>query len=328
MEFRTKVDIANAGYNINHNSTILLFGSCFVDNIGRILERNKFRCLVNPYGVLYNPMSVCKAITEIIENRTYVPDDIFSYGGLFHSFMHHTSFSGTDKDEVLHNINASIARANSFLGSADVIIITLGTSFIYEYDGNIVSNCHKLSEKNFSRKMYSPDIFVGAYKTLMQRLISINPDIRVIFTISPIRHLRDSLHGNMLSKSVLALFVNEIQNLFARNVTYFPAYEIMTDELRDYRFYADDMVHPSDLAVRYIWECFSEMFFDKETTRIIDRCDKVAKMMSHKPFDIHSEQYYNFICKVEEEIKKLVAEVPVLDFGNELKTIDSLKKEI
>lgn len=328
MEFRTKVDLADAGYSISHKSKVMLLGSCFAENIGRMLLRSKFQCMVNPYGILYNPMSVCKALNEIIDKKIYVSDDLFHFGGLYHSFMHHSSFSGFSSEDVLRNINGSIVRANDFVGSADVIIITLGTSFIYEHNGEVVSNCHKLPERNFTRKLCSPDLFAEAYKALIDRLIRINPSIRIIFTISPVRHIRDSLHGNMLSKSVLAVFIDCIQKLYGNNVIYFPSYEIMIDELRDYRFYADDMLHPSDLAIKYIWDCFSQMFFERNTVAVIERCEKISRMMEHRPFNFHSEQFYMFVCKIEKEINKIVSEIPELDFTEELNKINSIKNEI
>lgn len=324
MCFRTKIDIKKSPDTITHSSKIMLMGSCFADNIGIILDRYKFDCLRNPYGTLYNPLSISKSLREILDGKQYDENDLFYHNGLYHSFMHHSAFSSHDRQQCLEHINSLISKAGDYLLNSDWLVLTLGTSFVYEYNGEVVSNCHKMPEKSFRRSLCNVDTFVDEYRSLLDRLFAVNDKLKVVFTISPIRHIRDTLHGNMLSKSVLALFVNEIQNLYGKRVFYFPAYEIMNDDLRDYRFYEDDMLHPSGIAIKYIWDSFSYMFFEKKTFNIIERCDKIEKMLQHKPFNPESEQYYDFICRVKKDIDNLLTDYPSLDFCKETDYINSI----
>lgn len=327
MCFRTKVDIRKENICIDHNSKILLLGSCFADNIGTLLENNKFDCLRNPYGTLYNPLSISRVLSEILSGKEYDENDLFLHNGQYHSFMHHSSYSSDRKNQCLDKINSSIQRARSYICNADFIVMTFGTSFVYRINGRVVSNCHKLPERQFDRCLCKPEEFTSEYKSLLEHLFSINHNLKLIFTISPIRHIRDSLHGNMVSKAVLAVFVNEMQEMFKDRIIYFPAYEIMNDELRDYRFYDDDMVHPSGLAVKYIWEQFERMFFNKETLGVIERCSYINRMLQHKPFNPASEQYMNFLRKISNEIDSLLSEYPLLDFEKEKELLLSLLKK-
>lgn len=327
MCFRTKIDVRKASVCITHDSRIMLFGSCFADNIGTLLENNKFICLRNPYGTLYNPLSISRALNEILSGKRYDEQELFLYQGLYHSFMHHSSFSSEDREECLEKINSYIARAYSFISRADYIVMTFGSSYVYRLNGNVVSNCHKMPEKMFERRLCRPDEFVAEYRTLLGNLFSVNPNLKIIFTISPIRHVRDTMHGNMVSKSVLAVFVNEIQELFKDKTIYFPAFEIMNDELRDYRFYDEDMIHPSAVAVKYIWEQFSKMFFDRNTLNVMEKCSNIKKMLQHKPFNPNSEQYERFLVKINEDIDDLLADFPSLDFCQEKGLLKSLLKK-
>lgn len=327
MCFRTKVDIRKENISIDHNSRILLLGSCFADNIGTLLENNKFDCLRNPYGILYNPLSISKALSEIISGKIYDENDLFFHNGQYHSFMHHSSYSSDCKKTCLDKINLSIQKAGEYIRNVDYIVMTFGTSYVYSMDGRVVSNCHKLPERVFDRHLCKPEEFTSEYKSLLEHLFMLNQNLKLIFTISPIRHIRDSLHGNMVSKAILAVFVNEMQEMFKDRIIYFPAYEIMNDELRDYRFYDEDMVHPSPLAVKYIWEQFGRMFFDKTTLRIVEKCSDINRMLQHKPFNPASEQYMNFLRKISNEVDFLLSEYPLLNFEKEKEMLLSLLKK-
>lgn len=324
MNLQTCVDCKKTDININHKSKLLLIGSCFTENIGRILKQAKFNCIINPYGVLYNPLSISRSLNEIMNLRVYNGDDIFYYRGLYHSLMHHSTFSSQSLDICLEQINNQIEITNKSLAELDYIIITLGSSYIYKYNGIVVANCHKLPEKLFERQLCNYDLFLTEYKKLFDKLFSINrKNVKVIFTISPIRHIRDGLHNNMVSKSILAIFVYELQKLYSERIYYFPAYEILNDELRDYRFYADDMVHPSELSIMYIWEKFRIMFMDKRTNELTDVCNNIERMINHKPFNPKSEEYKSFIRTVIDKIVNLTAEHPYLDYTEELKYLNS-----
>lgn len=327
MILQTPVECSKSNFLIDHNSHIMMLGSCFTDNIGAILMKNKFDCCLNPYGVLYNPLSISKAFDEIIECRRYTAEDLVFANGAYHSMMHHSSFSSSDACQCVDNINSSICRAHDFIYRSDWIILTLGSSFVYELNGNVVANCHKMPEKVFSRYLCPFSVFLDSYTLLIEKLLHINSRIKVVFTVSPIRHVRDTMHGNTLSKANLALFVNSLQEKYKDNVLYFPAYEIMNDELRDYRFYAEDMVHPSSVAIEYIWQKFCSMFFDNDTMKVLDRCAEIEKMLSHRPFNPESVQYSDFLCRVKTKIEDLLIKYPFLNFESELKYIGSFLKK-
>jgi hypothetical protein len=244
-------------------------GSCFADNIGGKLQEAHFHCCVNPFGTLYNPMSVGKALKDIIAGRNYSATDseIFNSESIWHSWMHHSRFSADSAESLVENINGSIRKAHEHLLNSRLLIITLGSSYVYRLkeDNRIVANCHKMNEKLFDRSRLNVDDIVEEWIPLLDELHNMNTQLKVMFTVSPIRHKRDGLHANQLSKATLLLAVDRLCELRKDLCLYFPAYEIMMDELRDYRFYADDMVHPSPLAVEYIWERFSTAFFDRKT---------------------------------------------------------------
>ena len=248
---------------------MVLMGSCFADNIGGKLQEAHFHCCVNPFGTLYNPMSVGKALKDIIAGRNYSATDseIFNSESIWHSWMHHSRFSADNAESLVENINGSIRKAHEHLLNSRLLIITLGSSYVYRLkeDNRIVANCHKMNEKLFDRSRLNVDDIVDEWIPLLDELHNMNPQLKVMFTVSPIRHKRDGLHANQLSKATLLLAVDRLCELRKDLCLYFPAYEIMMDELRDYRFYADDMVHPSPLAVEYIWERFSTAFFDRKT---------------------------------------------------------------
>lgn len=270
MELKTRIDISRKQLRLNHNMSMMLIGSCFADNIGAKLSEAHFRCYVNPFGTLYNPMSVAESLRQIRANRTYTQTDreVFnSSDDIWHSWMHHSRFSANSAEKLISNINASINEAHNELAKCHLLIITLGTAYVYRLkeDCRIVANCHKISESTFMRTRLTVDEIVDEWTPLLNELQQVNPEIKVMFTVSPIRHKRDGLHANQLSKATLLLAVDRLCQLNSSQCIYFPAYEIMMDELRDYRFYADDMVHPSPLAVEYIWERFCDAFFDKQT---------------------------------------------------------------
>ena len=248
---------------------MVLMGSCFADNIGGKLQEAHFHCCVNPFGTLYNPMSVGQALKDIIAGRNYSVTDseIFNSESIWHSWMHHSRFSADNAESLVENINGSIRKAHEHLQNSRLLIITLGSSYVYRLkeDNRIVANCHKMNEKLFDRSRLNVDDIVDEWIPLLDELHNMNPQLKVMFTVSPIRHKRDGLHANQLSKATLLLAVDRLCELRKDLCLYFPAYEIMMDELRDYRFYADDMVHPSPLAVEYIWERFSTAFFDRKT---------------------------------------------------------------
>ena len=252
MELITKVEYDKAPCKISHLSKSLLLGSCFAENIGCLMRENKFDCDVNPFGILYNPLSVSKALDDIIACKHYGPDDLFFHQECYHSYMHHGSFSATNREMVLDTINTRLSKASQRLAQTEVLIITFGTAWVYYLQSTreVVSNCHKMPAKTFVREKLTVNDIVETYSSLIAKLQQCSPNLRLLFTVSPIRHVKDGLHENQLSKATLLLAIDELTRKFPEQVSYFPAYEIVMDELRDYRFYADDMGQPSALAIQ------------------------------------------------------------------------------
>lgn len=320
MEFRTIVDLPKRLPAIDHTHKLMLMGSCFSENIGQRLQSGKFDCDVNPFGILYNPLSVAVALRQILSGREYTPVDLVFHGEQHHSYMHHGSFSAGTAEETLRNINRRLREAHERVFRLDYLLITFGTSWIYSLKdgGRVVSNCHKLPAGTFDRRRLSVAEIIGGYTPLLQELQERNPALKIILTVSPIRHLKDGAHENQLSKSTLLLAIAGLQELFPQMVFYFPSYEIVMDELRDYRFYGEDMAHPSGTAIQYIWECFARVFFSKETLSILKEIETVLKALKHKPFDECSEGYRRFLKQIVLKIERLKEKYPYLDVQKEL----------
>ena len=286
MQLTTPIEISRKLISITHEDGMVLMGSCFADNIGGKLQEAHFHCCVNPFGTLYNPMSVGQALKDIIAGRNYSVTDseIFNSESIWHSWMHHSRFSADNAESLVENINGSIRKAHEHLLNSRLLIITLGSSYVYRLkeDNRIVANCHKMNEKLFDRSRLNVDDIVDEWIPLLDELHNMNPQLKVMFTVSPIRHKRDGLHANQLSKATLLLAVDRLCELRKDLCLYFPAYEIMMDELRDYRFYADDMVHPSPLAVEYIWERFCTAFFDRKTMDKVTEWRKFEAAQRHR----------------------------------------------
>ncbi len=314
MEFRTPVFPLKLKGMIGHDKPVIMLGSCFADNIGNRMREDLFDVEVNPFGTLYNPASIFSSFNDIIECRQYSADDLFFYEGRYHSFSHHSRFSGADADSVLEKINGSIKSAHSKLKKTDVICVTFGTAYVYSLvrTGKIVSNCHKLPQLSFSRSLMTVDNIVEMWLPLIDRLHEFRPELKLVFTVSPIRHMADGAHGNQISKSTLLLAVNHLLSLRPDVVVYFPAYEIMMDDLRDYRFYAEDMVHPSPVAVNYIYSKFSKSFFDKKTEILAGECRKVARRLNHRLMSDDGLARERFEASIQQVIDDLLLAHPYL----------------
>ncbi len=277
MKLQTIVDIPASPWKIGYEDRILLLGSCFSDEIGEQMKQRYLNVTCNPFGTLYNPLSIANAINlQLPIANDQLP--LVEYDGMWHSMAHHGSFSRATKEETCGAVKASVETMQKSLREATVVIVTFGTAWVYEMDGAIVGNCHKLPEKNFTRRRLTVDEIVAAWKPILERY----PDKHWLFTVSPIRHIKDGLHENQLSKATLLQAVEVISNQYSV-VSYFPSYEIMLDELRDYRFYADDLVHPSSLAVQYIWERFTDTFCTNQTKNELILRHKQWKQAQHVP---------------------------------------------
>jgi len=304
VQFQTKIDIPRSAWEIKHTDKVLLLGSCFADEVGAQLVRGGFDAMVNPFGTLYNPASIAAMLLRSIDGQPYTADSAeLLYdrtSDRWHSWMHHSRFSSATRDQLISKANETMRLVGDRLRSADVLIITLGTSIIYRLkdSGMLVANCHKQPDSLFERQRLSPSEIVDQWQEVLLQLYGINPNLKVIFTVSPIRHKRDGMHINQISKGILLQAVDELVNgktngtsnctLYMVNGTsngtcsYFPSYEIMIDELRDYRFYADDMIHPSALAVEYIWQRFQDTYFSNATKDAVAKAAKQYARSQHR----------------------------------------------
>ena len=316
MNFITPVELPAHLPCLRHTDHLLLLGSCFAANMGARFTEAKFSCDVNPYGVLYNPLSISAALREIVFGKVYGKEDLFFFRDCWHSPMHHGDFSSPLADETLKRINGRIAGAHEQIFRSACLLLTFGTSWVYEQKntGRIVGNCHKLPEKEFTRRRLTVDEIVSDYVSLLSGLLARNSGLKVIFTVSPIRHVREGMHANQLSKSVLLLAVDRLQAAFPENVFYFPAYELVLDELRDYRFYGEDMLHISSLAVEYIWEKFKETWISPAIEPLMKRVDKLNKSLAHRPFSPESDAYRMFQQRLRQEIETLQQMNQNIDF--------------
>lgn len=319
-KFRTIIEIPKSDFKVSYHSKILMLGSCFVENIGNLLTQNKYNTSVNPFGVIYNPISVGNSLQILIDNKQFTEEDLNFSNELFFSYSHHGSFSHKNADECLKKINAKINTSSVDLAGADLLFVTFGTAWVYELtdSGEIVSNCHKQPESIFNRYRLDVDEIVCFYKKLILSLSLFNPQLKIVFTVSPIRHWKDGAHGNQLSKSTLLLAVDQLVQLFD-HVSYFPSYEIVMDELRDYRFYHEDMIHMNSTSVKYIWDRFTDTFMEKHTLDYMKKIQKIISAAQHRPFNPNTESHQKFIQSTFLNMEILEKQLPNLSFGTERK---------
>ena len=313
MQFQTHIQIRPFENKIDHREPILSLGSCFADNIAKRLQRAKFNTTAAPTGILFNPESIARTIERFDrarENKSCLPtmQELHQANGVWYNHDFHSSLSHIDADIALSQMSEAVRRGAEALASAKVVIITFGTAFIYRLheSGEVVANCHKQPQRLFSREMLSTEDIVQRYNALLQGPLA---NKRVIFTLSPVRHLGDGLEQNSLSKATLRVAIAEVvaKN---NNTDYFPSYEIMMDELRDYRFYADDMAHPSTLAVEYIWERFMQTALSGATLDAIKRIEHITAAAEHRPFNPESDAHRAFCRKMLTECELLQNEIP------------------
>ena len=319
IKLSTSVERPSHCPSIGYQHRLMLLGSCFTTNIGAKLAAAKFCCDINPYGVLYNPLSISAALREMAAGKVYTVDDLYAYQDLWHSPMHHGDFSASTPQEALARINGRLKRAGEEMDKVDFLLLTWGTAWVYkEKDtGRVVGNCHKLPEQCFRRCRLSVDEIATDQVSLFSGLMARNERLKVVLTVSPIRHVRDGLHDNQLSKATLLLAAEQVAEAFPGRVFYFPAYELVLDELRDYRFFADDLVHPSSLAVDYVWERFVDWCVAPEARPVMQECEDIRKALAHKPISPESEQYKRFLGQIVLKMERLSGKCPYLDFQNE-----------
>lgn len=311
MNFFTKVDIPAADFKIDYTSRLAFFGSCFADNISAQFAERKFHVLVNPFGTVYNPVSLAGQIKAIADGKVFGEEDVFQdtrCDGLWHCWDAHSSLSGATKEECIEKLNAATAQARGFLQHADTVFITLGSAFVYylKDSGKPVSNCHRQDPGLFERRLISVDEAAEAIREIATSIRQLNPSARIVFTVSPLRHMSDGAHNNTLSKSTLQLAIHNT------TIDYFPSYEIVMDELRDYRFYAEDMIHLSKTAEEYIFERMVDTYCDSTTRENMAKVEKFLKMANHRIQDESSPATQQLKKKIASQAAELEKQIPGL----------------
>ena len=309
MKFRTEIDIRPLPFRIGHDDRILALGSCFAGHIAARLARAKFRVTANPTGILFNPLSIAAALDAYADARPVRRDELHRDADRWFHYGFHGDFSAPTPDEALAAMNAARRCGTEALRTANRIVATFGTAWVYEREGAVVANCHRQPAATFVRRRLTTDEIVAAFDRLIARPLA---GKKLLLTVSPVRHLADGLEGNAVSKAVLRLAAEELAEKHP-DVAYFPAFEILTDDLRDYRFYADDLVHPAPQAVGYVWERFAEALLDDEARRLLPEIEAIAAAAAHRPRDPRSDAHRAFCRRQLERIAALQA----LDFDEE-----------
>lgn len=325
MKFRFEFDIKKLPEPIAHYHKLLLIGSCFTENIGDKLDKYKFTTLQNPNGILFNPVSVADALTDYIEAKQFSESDLFQYNEGWHSWKHHSRYSGITAEEAQQKINASTQSAHNFLRKADYVFITLGSSWIYRLTdkaattkvGVVAANNHKAPADWFCKRLMTSEEVLQVLDNMMHRLFLFNPNLKIIFTISPVRHLREGVVENNRSKATLIQAVHHLIDKFDK-LYYFPAYELVIDDLRDYRFYAEDLVHPNYFATQYVWEKMVAACMDENTRALMEEIHSINLAYQHKAFNPSSEPHRKFLQSSYQKTKRLQEQHPYLNFEKEL----------
>ncbi len=323
MQFRTEININEFRVKISHHDKMMFIGSCFSENMNRKMSELKFQTSANPCGISYNPLSICESIGYLIDGKEFNKNNLFLHNDLYHSIKHHSSFSSISAEDTLNRINGAIAAASAHLKQSEYLFLTLGTAWIYRLteNGSLAANCHKLPGNKLTRSLLTVNEIFSELLNTINRLKIFNPKINIVFTVSPVRHWKDGAIDNQRSKSILFTAVHEVIEK-TDCASYFPSYEIMMDELRDYRFYADDMLHPAETAINYIFEKFSAAFFSKETIELNNEIIHICRMLNHKSFFPGSEEHKKFIQLLKCKIENMHEKAKYINFKKELSELN------
>lgn len=322
MQFRAEFFPKVSAAKMNHQQNIMLIGSCFTGEMGNKLAAHKFNVLQNPHGILFNPVSIGKALSHYATEKTYTHNDLFLYQELYGSWHHHTKFSHPEANVALSQMNMERTRATLFLRNADWLIVTLGSAFVYEVGegfGNhqgVVANCHKVPADKFQKRLLGVAETISILQEMIQTVRSIRKDIRVIFTVSPVRHLREGFIENNRSKAVLIQAVHALVD--NETIQYFPSYELVMDDLRDYRFYAEDLVHPNYAATQYVWEKLIPVYMTDDTVSIMKEIASIKLAVQHKPFNPSSKQHQLFLDNFLNKTYMLQQAHPYISLNEEI----------
>ena len=316
MNLQTKIPLQAQQFNqIDYNSKVLLLGSCFSENIGEKFEYFKFQQLQNPFGILFHPLAIETLVTNAINKKEYTKDDLFFHNEQWHCFDVHSRYSHSSQEELLEGLNKSIATTYQCLTEASHVIITLGTAWMYRFieTDQPVANCHKIPQKKFLKELLSVSQISEALDAIMSLIKSVNSNVSFIFTVSPVRHTKDGFIENTKSKAHLITAIHQIVDDRNGNY-YFPSYEIMMDELRDYRFYSEDMLHPNQTAITYIWERFQQVWMTNDTQSTLKVVADIQKGMTHRPFNPKSEAHQAFLQQLEHKKTLVKSKFPHIEF--------------
>lgn len=314
MKLQTVVPLEIAKDPITYGGHILTLGSCFAEHIGNKLGYYKYRSLLNPFGILFQPLAIENLLTRAVAENEYTKADIFFLNERWHCFDGHSILSDASEAILLNRLNSGLRQTHLQIKESSHIIITLGTAWVYRNNasGKVVANCHKVPQKQFTKELLSVDEIVLSLGRILKLIHENNPQVKLIFTVSPVRHLKDGFVENQRSKAHLIAAIHKIQGDGA--ASYFPSYEIMMDELRDYRYYAEDMVHPNNLAINYIWEKFQETWIDDKAYPIMEKVGEVQRGLNHRPFDPNSAQHLRFRKVLEQKMDELKELFPFMEF--------------
>ena len=319
MNFHLSFSVTPFEQKIDYTQKCLFIGSCFAENIGEMMQKYKLTTLVNPHGVLYNPSSIAAALNRYISNTPLQEQELFYANECWNSWEHHSRLSGINKNECLATINKSISTAHTFIKKAEWLFITFGSAYVYQHNrnGHLVGNCHKVPQKEFTKLLLDTVPIVEEYVQLIQNLKNINPNLKIIFTVSPVRYIRDGITENTLSKARLIEAVHQLVQS-TDNTYYFPAYELIMDDLRDYRFYKADLVHPNEQAIAYVFDKLMHSTLSEETKILYEKVKSIVNATQHKPFNEATEAYKKFKQSFLEKCLLLEHKYPYLNFKEEI----------
>lgn len=322
MEFRTPIPEYTSPLRIDHHTPLLTMGSCFANVMGSKLKTHKFNIKVNPFGVLFNPLSIFKVLEASADKNVKAFENSFILNnGIWHNYHLHSDFSASEKHLLQQKISETLSDVKEYLSRTHVLTITFGTAFLYRLidTEEAVANCHKIPASHFRKELIKTEEITNGFEILQKRLTRLNPSLKIILTVSPVRHIKDGMELNAVSKAILRSACHFIQEQYS-NVEYFPGYEIMMDDLRDYRFYKEDMIHPSAVAEEYIWEKFLLRFTDKKTQDLTNEWASLYKAINHRPFHPESENHQKFIRETIRRVKEFRS---VIDVESELQELES-----
>jgi hypothetical protein len=315
MQFTTQIPIAKSNTPVDYTSKVLSLGSCFAQNMGEKFAYYQFQNTVNPFGIIFNPISIQRLMERAVNNQKFTADDLFFHNESWHCFELHSEMSQPERNEMLEHINGILEQFVQDLQKATHLVITLGTAWVYKHltSQQIVANCHKIPSSAFEKELLSADQIKQSLSEITFLVRSLNPEVHFIFTVSPVRHLKDGFVENQRSKAHLISALHSFLQ-FDADSSYFPAYEIMMDELRDYRFYADDLLHPNALAIEYIWQKWTETHINSSCYSLMEEVAYLRKALAHRPFQPQSESHQKFLSQLQIRIEKLQSQLGFISF--------------